>query len=279
MKKLIAFLLIFVLIFTFVGCKDDELLENEEVLFDINSSQPVDSSSQEGDNSLVASSEATESTDGTETDSSAVSENNSSTVSSATTEETSEEEKFDTGMQLVQSGGIYFPDINETYKYAAEIYRDIVNSTFSYDEDLGVYEIEKDGSVGNYWRVNDSRFDSVAELEEYLDAFFTKECQETFYEPSRFIDYNGHLYAVVGVVATDPTYAGCSFKLTKQTTKRIFFECTGYYLKSYDDIDPSQPLLTAAPENLDKYNTRTVSFVLQATEDGMSWQFTQFGLV
>lgn len=275
MKKLIAFFLIFALIFSFAGCKEDELFENEEVLFDIASSDnesaslPSDTSS-DGTDSSEAEGGDSENEDSSQEETSSV---------DASAQPESNEDKLDTGMQLVQSGGIYFPDINEMYKYAFEIYRDILNSTFSYDEDLGVYEIVKDGSVGYYWRVNDKRFDSVAELEAYLDAFFTDECQKTFYDPSRFVDHNGHLYAVVGVVAQDPTYAGCSFTLTKQTTKRIFFDCTGYYYKSLEEIDTSVPHFTTAPEDVSKYNTKTVSFVMQSTEDGMNWQFTQFGLV
>ncbi len=271
MKRLIVFLLIFALVFSFAGCKDDKLLENEEVLFDITSSN-TDNSSIPSDTSSTES----ESTEEKNTPSENSSQDTSSGVSS---EPVNNGEIIDTGMNLVQSGGIYFPDINETYKYAYEIYRDIVNSTFSYDEDLGVYEIVKDGSVGYYWRVNDTRFDSVEELESYLDSFFTDECQKTFYDPSRFVDHNGHLYAIVGVVAQDPTYAGCSFTLTKQTKRRIYFDCTGYYYKTYEEIDASQPLFTTVPENPEKYNTKTVSFVLQSTEDGMNWRFTQFELI
>lgn len=274
MKKLFAILLCFIMLFSFVGCKDDELLEDEEVLFDITSSNtessslPSDTSSDETDSSE---------TEGGASEGEDASQEETSSVDASAQPEN--EDKLDTGMNLVQLEGIYFPDLNETYKYASEIYRDIVNSTFSYDEDLGVYEIVKDGSVGYYWRVNDERFDSVEELEAYLDAFFTDECQKTFYDPSRFIDHNGHLYAVVGVTATDPTYAGCSFTLTKQTTRRIYFDCTGYYYKTYEEIDTSKPHFTTAPEDASKYNTRTVSFVLQSTEDGNNWQFTQFGLV
>lgn len=269
MKRLFAILLCFTMLFSFVGCKDDELLEDEEVLFDINST----------DSSVVSDNSSSSSEASSNVDSSADVSSSEKIEESNSSSQTEQEDKFDIGINLVQSGDVYFPDINETYKYASEIYRDIVNSTFSYDEDLGTYQIEKNGSVGNYWRVNDPRFDSVAELEEYLDGFFTDECQKTFYDPSRFVDYNGHLYASVGVVAFDPTYAGCSFLLTKQTTERIFFDGTAYYYKSYDDIDLSKPLFMVEPENKDKYNTRTVSFVLQATEDGNNWQFAQFELI
>lgn len=270
MKKILALLLCCIVMATFSSCKkDDKLLEGEEVLFDITSTDTKASS----DDSLT--SDETSSNEES-------SENNSSAQSSGednTSSQQPQEDKIDTGMNLVDSGVSYIPDINEKYKYASEIYKDLINSTFSYDEDLGAFEIKRDDSVGYYWRVNDDRFDSVAELEAYLDFYFTDECQKTFYDPLKFIDHDGHLYAVVGIVAQDPTYAGCSFKLTKQTNMRIFFECTAYHYKSFEEIDTSKPHFTTAPKDTSIYNTRTVSFVLQITEDGTNWQFTQFGLV
>lgn len=266
MKRLLALLLSLALIFAFTGCKDDEdkLLEGEEILFDVNSTTGT-------------SAEVSSNTD-TSSDTSA-SEGDTSSEQSSSTDSSSEEGKLDTGMNLIQSGGLYFPDINSLFEVAEEIYSDLVHSTFSYDKDLGVHEIKINGSYGHYWRVNDDRFDSVAELEAYLDALFTKECQKTFYDPKRFVDYKGHLYAVVGTYQPLPTYAGRSFKLTKQTTKRIFFEVTGYYYKTYEEIDTTKPLLTTAPEDPSIYNTKTVAYTMQVSEDGMGWRFTKFGLV
>lgn len=265
MKKLLAFLLCYILIFSLSACKKDKLLKGEEVLYDIDSASS-DISSEESSSPL---SEATDSSQKVDS-SSAV-----SSVSKPTANKP-QEEVFDTGMQLV-GGGAHFPNINESYKYAAEIYEDIINFTFSYDEQLGSTEIVKNGSTGYYWRVNDDRFDSVAELETYLDAFFTKECQKTFYNPSRFIDYNGRLYASLGVTAGSPTYAGCSFKLTKQTTKRIYFTGTAYYYKTDEEIDATKKPFTLAPADPSKYLTKTVDFEMQITDDGNSWLFTKFG--
>ncbi len=270
MKRLLAFLLCITLIFALSACKKDKLLEGEEVLFDINSTASTSSEEASSTDSSTAASSSSQSESSSQA-SSNTSSNSKPTVS------VPEEEIFETGMELVSSGGVYFPDINRSYKYAAEIYADLKNFTFSYDEQLGSFEIVKDGSTGYYWRVNDDRFDSVAELERYLDAFFTKECQKTFYDPTRFIDYNGHLYASLGTVADSQTYAGCSFKLTKQTTKRIYFTGTAYYYKNINDADPSKLLFTIAPADTSKFTTRTVEFEMQSTEDGMNWQFTKFG--
>ena len=275
MKKIIAILLCLILIFSLTACGKDEdkLLEGEEVLFDISSEITPDVSSSD-----LASSEDSSTQSGTEDgETSSSSDTEVDLNNTDSNSDSAVEEGFNTGMQLVDGKGVYyFPNINETYEYAAKIYADLLKFTFSYDEQLGVYEIVKDGSTGYYWRVNDSRFDSVAELERYLDVFFTKDCQKTFYDPSRFIDHNGHLYASIGAVADSNTYAGCSFKLTKQTTKRIFFEGTAYYYKSPEEVDNEQPLFTAAPADASKYETKTYEFELIINEEGTSWQFSKF---
>lgn len=280
MKRLLAFLMCVTLIFALSACKKDKLLEGEEVLFDINSTVTESSSIESStvDSSTETSSQTSSATEST---SSSASSNTSSDTSSSTTsskpvQNTNTKELIDTGISLIQSGGIYFPDVNERYTYASEIYNDLVRYTFSVDEGLGVKEIKVNGSTGYYWRVNDERFRSVAELKAYLNTLFTPECQKTFFDEKRFVDYEGKLYASMGAVANS-TYAGCSFKLTKQTTKRIYFTGTAYYYKTIEEVDPSKPLFTTAPADASKYLTRTVEFEMQSTEDGMNWQFTKFG--
>ncbi len=297
MKKILAFLLSVTLIFTLSACKKDEPFEDEEVLFDIttqsspNSSEEVTAGEVSSDeNSLGENSSdeviSNETSSGESSSSeSSSSESSSSEASSSGTSDlnptvnTPEEDVFDTGMELVSGGGVYFPDINRYYTYAAEIYADLKNFTFSYDEQLGSFPIVIDGSMGYYWRVNDDRFDSVADLENYLNSLFTEECKNTFYDPTRFIDYEGHLYASIGAVADNYTYAGCSFVLTKQTTKRILFTGTSYSYKNYEEVDSEVPLFTTVPEDVSKYLTRTVDFEMQVSEDGMSWRFSKFGYI
>lgn len=304
MKKLIAILICLSIILTFASCKNKkaDTLENEEVIFDINdlssqiSSDTTDETSSEADNNYSGETSSSETSLSSSDESTSISSDTSSNsqfsdvTSSEKQEETSSEDKkpvqngvaedtFDMGIKLFECDGIYFPDINETYKYAAEIYADLINFTFDYDEQLGSYEIKIDNSVGYYWRVNDTRFNSVARLENYLDAYFTKDCQKTFYNAKRFVDHEGKLYASIGGVAGSETYAGCSFKLTKQTTRRICFTGTAYYYKSADEIEPETPYFTLAPKDPSKYDTKTVEFELQSSEDGMTWLFTKFGYI
>lgn len=246
MKKVLALLLCFTLFFCCCACGEkDELLDGEEVVYE------------SGNTSLPVSSDE-----------------------SSTQETGKEDEKvFDTGMNLVQSGDVIYPDISLVYYYASIAYKDIVYSSFSYDKQLGSIPIKVGNSTKNYWCVNDPRFDSVAELEEHLKAFFTEECLATFYNPSRFTDYKGKLYAVVGTSVKDSTYAGCSFKLTKQTNKRIFFEGTAYHYKSMEGVDITKPTFTVAPADKSIYNTRTVEFVLELAEDNRNWRFSKFDIL
>lgn len=285
MKKLIAILICLSIILTFASCKKDNenLLENEEVIFDINAVSSQVSPEVSTETSINTSSEDNNSESSVGNSGSAGSDLSSLDSSSHDDEKPVQNdavvETFDTGMKLFECDGIYFPDINETYKYAAEIYADLINFTFGYDEQLGSYEIKIDNSVGYYWRVNDTRFDSVARLENYLDAYFTKDCQKTFYNAKRFIDHEGKMYASIGGVAGSETYAGCSFKLTKQTTRRICFTGTAYYYKSPDEVNPDEPFFTTEPKDVSKYDTKTVEFELQSSEDGMTWLFTKFGYI
>ncbi|MBE6729531.1 MAG: hypothetical protein E7568_04795 [Ruminococcaceae bacterium] len=273
MKKFLALFLCLILMLFVTACKEDELLEGEEVIFDINST--VSETSSVESSTVESSSETSSTTESTTSNTSSAT--SSSTTSSQTEQTVNTKNIIDTGIKLVQSDGIYFPDINECYTYASEIYEDLVRFTFSVDEELGVKEIKVNGSTGYYWRVNDERFRNVAELKKYLDAFFTPECQKTFFDEKRFVDYDGKLYASMGAVA-DSTYAGCSFKLTKQTTKRIFFTGTAYFYKTPEEIENKEPF-TTVPANPEKYTTKTVEFVLVVNDEGSSWRFSQFGLL
>jgi hypothetical protein len=240
MKKLLALFICGVIILSFAGCKKDET-QTEEVLFDINSA----------------------------TSAPAV------TVPEGENAETSSDSNM--GMDLVKTEDMYLPDISESYNRAAKIYADLKNFTFSYDVYLGSFEIKQNNSVGYYWRVNDERFDSVAKLEAYLDAYFTKDCQKSFYDPKRFIDHEGKLYASIGGVAESPNFAGYSFKLTKQTTKRICFTGTAYYYKSMEGVDTTQPIFTGVPKDVSKFDTANVEFEMLISDDGTSWKFSKFG--
>lgn len=243
MKKFAAFLLCLVLVLALCSCNNQGLLEGEEVVYDSvsDTSEGADTSSQE---TVGGDAQAT-----------------------------------DQGLNASLKGDTSsIPDLDALYATAADIYGDLVNYTFSYDNALGDYEFTVNGSTANYYRVNDERFFTKTELEEYLDTLFTEKCQKTFYQPDRFLDRSGKLYAIVGSSGENPKYAGYSLKLTKQTNKRIFLEGTGYYHKSFDTVDTSKPIFKKAPSDSSIYNTVKVEFVLLLSDNG-NWLFDQFGFI
>ena len=144
------------------------------------------------------------------------------------------------------------------------------------DWDLGRKEIKVNGSVNTYFRISDSRFDSKAELEEYLKVYFTDACIKTFYNPAIFYDYEGHLYAIAGVSAENVLYAGRNFTLIKQTNKRIQFDCTSYFYKTFEEIPKDRQEFKTVPEDASKYNTKVTSFELEVDESGYNWRFSKF---
>lgn len=266
MKKLVLFVLAFALILSFAGCKKEESaaeenpFEGEEVLFDI----AVD-----GDLSSSADSDASNSE---ESDSSEESQESSKDESGSS----DDKKTGGTGLELVKADGYYFPDIDQLYEPAAKIYYEITSGNLPVDWDMGRYEFTVDGSTNTYWRISDSRFDSVEELEKYLHAYFTEDFVKTFYNSSLFYDYEGHLYAVTGVSGENVLFAGCEFKLTKQTTRRVFFSCTSYFYKSLEDVPAERTTFEKAPEDTSKFNTKTVEFVLESDESGYNWRFSKF---
>lgn len=258
-KKILAVFLSGCLLFGLCGCQKKDATEDrfkdETVLFDASKQESV-SSSQDS----TPSSESAESSE---------SENPSDSGEGKPRKEE---------VQLVQTGEVPTPDVNEMFVLAERIYRDLTHYTFGIDPDLGAFPITVDGETNSYFRVHDKRFDSVEELENYLNALFTESCRDTFYEKNRFADHDGHLYAIIGAVAENPLYAGYSLKLQKQTTMRIMFDATVYSYKSYEDLEAAEAKdpFVGVPEDASAYDTATVSYTMEIGEDGMTWRFSEF---
>lgn len=281
MKGFIALVLCLALLLSFSACGKKDRFEDEEVLFDI-TAQGEQSSQEESEDILESesgeesSSETSEDTqqDNSETESS----DSSSPQKPSTQDKDSDTQKKDkiTGIELIKMDGHYFPEIDDLYVPAAQIYYELTSGNLPVDWDMGRYEFTVEGSTNTYWRISDSRFDSVAELEAYLNAYFTEDFIKTFYDASLFHDHEGHLYAVTGVSGDNILYAGCEFKLTKQTTKRIFFDCISYFYKYLEEIPAENKPFNKAPKDTSKYNSKTVSFVLEVDESGYNWKFSKF---
>lgn len=180
-------------------------------------------------------------------------------------------------IKIVSTKQLEAYEINERFEKAAKIYTQIFYNSVPVDWDLGPKQIKKDGSSNVYFRVSDSRFDSVAELEKYLNDLFTPECIKTFYNPANFVDYEGHLYAVSGTGGDDSLLAGCVFTVTKQTTMRVFFTADIYNYKKIEDKLEQTEIFTTAPKDTAIYDVKNVEFVYEVSKDNKNWQFSKFG--
>ena len=119
----------------------------------------------------------------------------------------------------------------------------------------------------------------MEQLEKYLNKFFTKDCIKTFYKPENFIDYEGHLYAISGTGGDDSLLAGCVFKVTKQTTMRVFFTADVYTYKKIDDKPQTAEIFTVAPKDTSLFNIKSVEYVYEIAEDKQNWRFSKFGSI
>ncbi len=284
MKRLIVLLLCVILLVTFAGCGEKDRFKDEEVIFDAATevSKEVESSSTSEEDESSSLNESTDSSSEPPAPDESVSQSSEdekpakdkNTVNVAPVKP--EKEKV-TGIELIQVNGVFFPEIDDLYVPAAKVYYELTSGNLPVDWDLGRYEFTVDGSTNTYWRISDSRFDSVEELETYLRAYFTEDFIKTFYDASLFHDHNGHLYAVTGVSGDNILFAGREFKLTRQTTKRIMFDCVSYFYKSPEEIPTDNTPFTKAPEDVSAYNSSTVSFVLEVDESGYNWKFSEFG--
>lgn len=261
MKKTAVLILCIILSLSFAGCGKKDPYAGEEVIFDISD---VNNQSQGNQNEENTSS--SEETTDTET-----------SQESSSQEDQTQETVSGLGFDLIKAEGYYFPDVNMLYSAAAKVYYEITSGNLPVDWDMGRYELTNNGSTNTFWRINDSRFDSVSELEEYLNVYFTEDFIKTFYNSSLFCDYDGHLYAVAGVSSENILFAGYNFVLTKQTTKRALFECTSYFYKSIEDIPENTTVFTGKPDDETVYDTKTTEFVLETDESGFNWKFSQFG--
>lgn len=282
MRRFLALILCIVLLVTFVGCGKKDRFKDEEVIFDatVETSAESDSSDLKPEESSSVEGETEESEDTTvdasQSQSSEEQKPEEADKPVNNTSETKNKEKV-TGIELIEVDGVYFPEVDDLYVPAAKVYYELTSGNLPVDWDLGRFEFTVEGSTNTYWRMSDSRFDSVEELESYLKAYFTEDFIKTFYDPSLFHDHNGHLYAVTGVSGDNILFAGREFKLTKQTTKRIMFDCVSYFYKSPEEIPADRVLFSKVPEDVSAFNTSTVSFVLEVDESGFNWKFSEFG--
>ncbi len=191
------------------------------------------------------------------------------------TVDTSSDNSFPIKIASTQALSCYTLNVN--FEEAAKIYTQISYNCVPVDWDLGPKQIKKDGSSNVYFRVSDSRFDSVAELEKYLNEFFTPQCIKTFYNPANFVDYEGHLYAISGTGSDDSLLAGCVFNVTKQTTMRVLFTANVYSYKKIQDKPQKAEIFTEQPKDVSNYNVKKVDFVYEISENKESWKFSKFG--
>ncbi len=266
MKRFLAVILILSLCGCFASCKEkaNDPFIDEEVIYEI------------GKQSDVAEPSKTQPvTDGGSSGETSESSENPTDTSSAVSPAPQEKDP----MQLVTGGEVAFPYVPDLYIPASEIYSQLTRGNVNIDVGLGSFQIEKNGSMGTYYRTNDARFDSVKELEDYLKQFFTDECIKTFYKPERFVDYKGHLYSVRSTEYDDYLFAGSGFTLTKQTTMRIMFNMTGYYFKAPAEVKKDHTIFNVAPEDDSVYNKTTADFVLEYHKVGNynKWLFSKFG--
>jgi hypothetical protein len=250
-KRILAFCLCLCLVFCLSACKKDRFKEEETITPTVENS-----TTQEQTPSGEENPQETPQNDNTAVD-------------------TSNDKSYP--IKIVSTKQLESYEINECFEKAAKIYTQIYYNCVPVDWDLGPKQIKKDGSSNVYFRVSDSRFDSVAELEKYLNDFFTPECIKTFYNPANFVDYEGHLYAISGTGSDDSLLAGCVFKVTKQTTMRVFFTADVYTYKKIEDKPQNSEIFTEAPKDASLFNIKSVEYVYEIAEDKQNWKFSKFG--
>ncbi len=252
-KKVLAFCLCCLLILSLSACKKDRF-EDEETI-----TPPPETSASEN----APTTEETPAGEGGET-------------ANKPTSTTSADNSYP--IKITSSEALSAAQLNGNFKDAARIYTELSYNCVPVDWDLGPKQIKKDGSTNTYFRVSDSRFDSVAELEKYINQFFTADCIKTFYKPENFIDYEGHLYAISGTGGDDTWLAGCVFKVTKQTTMRVFFTADVYTYKKIEDKQNAE-IFTVAPADASQYNIKSVEYVYEISADKQNWKFSKFGSI
>lgn len=250
-KRILAFCLCLCLVFCLSACKKDRFKEEETI------TPPT-----------VENSTTQEQTPSGE-------ENPQETPKEEAAVDTSKDKSYP--IKIVSTKQLEAYEINECFEKAAKIYTQISYNCVPVDWDLGPKQIKKDDSSNVYFRVSDNRFDSVAELEKYLNDFFTPECIKTFYNPANFVDYEGHLYAISGTGSDDSLLAGCVFNVTKQTTMRVFFTANVYSYKKIQDKPEKTEIFTEQPKDVTIYNNKTVDFVYEISSDNKNWKFSKFG--
>ncbi len=250
-KKVLAFCLCLCLILTLGACKKNRFKDEESI------TPPTNTAVSQGETSGEAPSEENPQ------------EQNKPTAS--TNSDSSYPIKITTSKVLSAA------QLNGNFKDAARIYTELSYNCVPVDWDLGPKQIKKDGSSNVYFRVSDSRFDSVAELEKYINELFTPECIKTFYNPANFVDYEGHLYAVSGTGGDDSLLAGCVFNVTKQTTMRVLFTANVYSYKKIQDKPAQAEIFTEQPKDVSMYDVKKVDFVYEISENKESWKFSKFG--
>jgi hypothetical protein len=251
-KRVLALCLCVCLVFCLGACKKDRFEDEETITPIIENSTPQE-----------------ETSSGEETPEETPKKEDNAVV------DTSNDNSFP--IKIVSTKQLESYEINERFEKAAKIYTQLSYNCVPVDWALGPKQIKKDGSTNTYFRVSDSRFDSVAELEKYLNEFFTPECIKTFYNPANFVDYEGHLYAISGTGGDDSLLAGCVFTVTKQTTMRVFFTANIYSYKKIQDKPAQAEIFTEQPKDVTIYNNKTVDFVYEISSDNKNWKFSKFG--
>ena len=251
LKKVLVLCLCFLLVLSLGACKKDRFEEEETI------TPPPETSASE-ENSATEEGETGETTEKPVVD-------------------TSNDNLYP--IKITSSQSLSAAELNKNFSDAALIHMQLSYNCVPVDWDLGPKAIKKDGSTNTYFRVSDKRFDSVEQLEKYLNQFFTKDCIKTFYKPENFIDYEGHLYAISGTGGDDTLLAGCVFKVTKQTTMRVFFTADVYTYKKIEDKPQNSEIFTEAPKDTSLFNIKSIEYVYEIAEDKQNWKFSKFGSI
>ena len=113
-----------------------------------------------------------------------------------------------------------------------------------------------------YFKIDDSRFDSVKDLKKYLKSIFTSKTAERIFAaaPQRYTDINGELYGIAGDGGYDFTLGTLTFSDVSVTEDRMVFRSRQ---EKFDETG-----------NFTGY-TDGGNFVIERCEDGL-WRVSEY---
>ena len=182
-------------------------------------------------------------------------------------EETAEPETTVTETEAVEP--LTEDEILAVYEEAADIYADISMLTFPVDTE---YAIVQDDIT--YYRMDDERFESYSDFQNYLNQYFTINMVNTdLLKGYSFIEgKDGYLYMADAGRGSNLFYAGYVMHEPTIAEDEITVNLTAYY--TADDTPYTGEGFTTEPENPEDFRTEEYQFTL-LPEDGV-WKFETF---